>query len=68
MRLGRWSSKRNLKAQLKRWLERARDSIKSMSPREAAFVRECNVMVVLRADNSYACARSQVSQAGARSL
>ena len=52
MRLCRWSSRRSLNAQLNLWFERAHDSVKSMSPREAAFVKECNVMVVLRADRS----------------
>ena len=52
MRLWRWKSRKDLKAKISQWFDRARDSGKSVSPREAAFVRECNIMVVVRADRS----------------
>ena len=52
MRLCRWKSRKDLKAKISQWFDRARDSGKSVSPREAAFVRECNAMVVVRADRS----------------
>ena len=52
MRLCRWSSRRSLRNKIRQWSERAQVSTKSLSPREAAFVRECNVMVVIRAERS----------------
>ena len=52
LRLRRWNARRNLKNNIRQWFEKAYDSVRSLSPREAAFVKECNVMVVVRAEKS----------------